>query len=442
MNLTCDICGGKLIVGSGGVVVCESCGMEYTQERIREKTQGISTESIELDDSIVVGKEEIHNDYIENWRTIASEDYENGNYDEAYDYYLKILEVSPSDYDATWHKGLCIGWKATADDPQVSVVMGGIVDAIDKLYSSREFTDSEEYNTITGIIMSLDDWVQALDDVMTDYIHPEGDDWHFTDAMANHLFNTWELIALGLSKIILSIKDSFYVGFSSNRTIDNTVELFNMQSDMCKNWMDLELAVYDMQYYMEHDDVRLVSANDEQKKNVEELQKTVNRLIERVPIIKERRKEKMVEKRKAELALFFADHKDEEKQYNEVKEIIKDYDKKIDECQSSINDLNTSLDNYEKSRVNIIDAIDNLEKEIAKLKHKIIARSKALEEAANKQEELDRYNRSLVEIDKNINDIHEKKTEQEGLLEQLKKKRHYAYIDRKVLFKKWGIVNI
>ena len=35
--LICDICGGKLLIGSGGVARCDSCGTEHTKERVREK---------------------------------------------------------------------------------------------------------------------------------------------------------------------------------------------------------------------------------------------------------------------------------------------------------------------------------------------------------------------------------------------------------------------
>lgn len=35
--LVCDICGGKLTMGAGGIAVCDSCGMEHTKERIQEK---------------------------------------------------------------------------------------------------------------------------------------------------------------------------------------------------------------------------------------------------------------------------------------------------------------------------------------------------------------------------------------------------------------------
>lgn len=41
-KLCCDICGGTLVMQSGGkVAVCDSCGMQYSTERMREKVQEI-----------------------------------------------------------------------------------------------------------------------------------------------------------------------------------------------------------------------------------------------------------------------------------------------------------------------------------------------------------------------------------------------------------------
>lgn len=37
--LVCDLCGGKLVMGAGGIAVCDSCGMEYSTERMREKVK-------------------------------------------------------------------------------------------------------------------------------------------------------------------------------------------------------------------------------------------------------------------------------------------------------------------------------------------------------------------------------------------------------------------
>ena len=39
--LICDICGGKLAVGSGGIAKCDSCDTEHTKERVQEKVQEI-----------------------------------------------------------------------------------------------------------------------------------------------------------------------------------------------------------------------------------------------------------------------------------------------------------------------------------------------------------------------------------------------------------------
>jgi len=38
-TLTCDLCNGKLVMGTGGVATCESCGIEYSKDRMQEKAQ-------------------------------------------------------------------------------------------------------------------------------------------------------------------------------------------------------------------------------------------------------------------------------------------------------------------------------------------------------------------------------------------------------------------
>ena len=39
--LVCDLCGGKLVMGTGGTATCDSCGMSYSMERMKEKIQEI-----------------------------------------------------------------------------------------------------------------------------------------------------------------------------------------------------------------------------------------------------------------------------------------------------------------------------------------------------------------------------------------------------------------
>lgn len=32
--LVCDLCGGKLVMASGGIATCDSCGMDHTPKAI------------------------------------------------------------------------------------------------------------------------------------------------------------------------------------------------------------------------------------------------------------------------------------------------------------------------------------------------------------------------------------------------------------------------
>lgn len=57
--LVCDLCGGKLVMGAGGIATCESCGMEYTTERMQEKVQEIKgkvevTGKVKIDGSVEI----------------------------------------------------------------------------------------------------------------------------------------------------------------------------------------------------------------------------------------------------------------------------------------------------------------------------------------------------------------------------------------------------
>jgi len=87
--LACDICGGKLVMGTGGVAVCDSCGMEHSKDRMQEKVQEIK------------GTVEVSN--------IASVDsllkrgdlaLENSQWKDAYDFFNKVLDINPENISA------------------------------------------------------------------------------------------------------------------------------------------------------------------------------------------------------------------------------------------------------------------------------------------------------------------------------------------------------
>lgn len=99
--LTCDICGGRLKMGKGKIAICESCGMEHSVERVREKIQEVKG-TVHVDNAHL----------IENFLSMAQDAYSTENYAEAERYCNKVLENDPSHAEASFLKGKAVGWQS------------------------------------------------------------------------------------------------------------------------------------------------------------------------------------------------------------------------------------------------------------------------------------------------------------------------------------------
>lgn len=117
--LVCDICGGKLAMGSGGIAVCDSCGMEHTKERMQEKVQEVKG-VVRVDNSHM----------IENYLGMAKNAYDSSNQAEAESYCNKIIEIDPNNYQAWLLKGKSAGWQSTLQNPRFSEAVSGFSKAI------------------------------------------------------------------------------------------------------------------------------------------------------------------------------------------------------------------------------------------------------------------------------------------------------------------------
>ena len=87
--LVCDLCGGKLIMGAGGVATCDSCGMEHSAGRMKEKVQEVKG---------VVQTDSSH--LVTNYLDMAINAIDAGNNAEAESYCNKIIEVDPANMAA------------------------------------------------------------------------------------------------------------------------------------------------------------------------------------------------------------------------------------------------------------------------------------------------------------------------------------------------------
>ncbi len=117
--LVCDICGGKLVMGAGGVATCESCGMQHSVDRMKEKVQEIKG-TVRIDNTHMI------NNYIE----MAQSAKEVGNNSEAESYCNKAIEIDPTNYRAWLIKGKAVVWQSTLEDSRVDEGVAAFIKAI------------------------------------------------------------------------------------------------------------------------------------------------------------------------------------------------------------------------------------------------------------------------------------------------------------------------
>lgn len=107
--LVCDLCGGKLMMGTGGIAVCDSCGMEHSADRMKEKVQEVRG-IVQTDSSHLVA----------NYLEMASNAIDAGNNTEAESYCNKIIEVDPTNFRAWMFKGEAAAWQSTLANSRIN----------------------------------------------------------------------------------------------------------------------------------------------------------------------------------------------------------------------------------------------------------------------------------------------------------------------------------
>lgn len=117
--LVCDLCGGKLVMGAGGIATCDSCGMEHGPDRMKEKIQEIKG---------VVRVDNTH--MVDNYLEMANNAYNADNNSEAESYCNKIIEIDPTNAKAWMLKGKAAAWQSTLQNSRVAEGVAAFVKAI------------------------------------------------------------------------------------------------------------------------------------------------------------------------------------------------------------------------------------------------------------------------------------------------------------------------
>lgn len=146
--LVCDLCGGKLIMGASGIATCESCGIEHSADRMKEKVQEIKG-TVRVDNSHMV----------ENYLEIARTAKDAGNNAEAESYCNKALEVEPTNYKAWMLKGEAVAWQSSVQksrvDEGVTAFAKGINNAPKEAKEEVIEEAKEQINSLFWAMISL-----------------------------------------------------------------------------------------------------------------------------------------------------------------------------------------------------------------------------------------------------------------------------------------------
>ena len=125
--LACDLCGGKISMGAGGVGRCEVCGMEYSSERLREMLQAGGVTPVA---PAAPAAPADHSQAISNFLTLVYNAIEADNEAEAEQYCNKIIELDPMHYEAWFLKGKAAGWQSTIKNPRLGESVAAFAKAI------------------------------------------------------------------------------------------------------------------------------------------------------------------------------------------------------------------------------------------------------------------------------------------------------------------------
>ena len=216
--LVCDICGGKLIMGSGGIAICNSCGMEHSPDRMKEKIQEIKG-VVRVDNSHMV----------DNWMKMGTAAAQAGNNKEAYEYFTKVIEVDPNNWRALFEKGKAGAWQSTLANLRISELYQGIKMALE-IIEGLDLSEEELINIkneFAGVLFNINN---AITDLMDQNLS-DIDDKYFDE----HWDQMWETRQRYITNVE-QLEDalSLIADFTDDLSKSNVIEIKKrMCSDLC-----------------------------------------------------------------------------------------------------------------------------------------------------------------------------------------------------------------
>ena len=262
--LVCDICGGKLVMGAGGIATCESCGMEHSQDRMKEKIQEIKG-VVRVDNSHMV----------DNWMKMGAAAASAGNHKEAYEYFTKVIEIDPENWRAIYEKGKAGAWQSTLGNLRTSEIYQGIQMALDIIKRSN-MSEEELKDVKNEFAVALFNFNNAITDLMSENLF-NLDDKYF-DSHWDMMWNTRQRHITNVDQLEDAL--SLIADLDDALSKSNVVEF---KKRMCD---DLKAACESIQYWTDYSQTSLGYLGfkpEEKKKHLDKFWNLVDEIREVEP---------------------------------------------------------------------------------------------------------------------------------------------------------------
>lgn len=174
-QLVCEMCGSTDLVKQDGVFVCQSCGCKYSVEEAKKMmVEG----TVQVEGTVKID----NTDQAKTFKDMAINAYNGGNTKEAYHYFLKVLEIDPSDFQSVFYKGMCQGWETTLARSRVGEAINSYYQAMNLVPDEISKSVSELFvNELTNLISAwfdkarerfwdVDEWYSSNVSIFWDYL--------------------------------------------------------------------------------------------------------------------------------------------------------------------------------------------------------------------------------------------------------------------------------
>lgn len=442
---------------SGGIARCENCGMEYSQECIKEKL-GANTDN-KLDTAVAQNN---LSSMTENWMRMGMAAEESENYQEAYIYFNKVVEVDPDNWEAIFHKGNSAAWQSTIAYPRLEELYYGVNTALEIV--SNQYADVD-YNKVWSARLEFASAIFSVNCALVDLVY--NNIYDYDELYYSHV----DLLcsARQQSRNCIDAIEMAIALIDDNKDYEFSVNI--MRKRLCREltricgyfvyWIDYSQS--DLLYFG-LTDIEKKPYIEKFKKLVYEIRRTESSFsingseyrlnpFDSTSVSIFRHKDQEIinywvrenkkyadEMNKRHRTEFLRSNPEKDKEYKSLEEEYRKISNAINTAKQKKNKVNSSIESAKAEKTSLTEQQELAKRKIEKLSKKIFGKTKALEEISNLKTDITQMEIKSQEYSDNLPKLQAEEKKCSIEIEQLKKDLAVAKNNIQNFCKRNGIV--